>query len=136
MQALTLLRLGRLTGRTHLAEQTARTMSSQATLANRYPRLFGQLMHAVDFERVGPREIVVSGASNAGDTRALLQAVRTTFAPARVVALAGTDADVAPLPLLEGRTPDASGTKAYVCRDFTFKAPVSTAEDLRAELEA
>ena len=135
VQALTLLRLAHLTGRTTLADQAARTMSSQATLANRHPRLFSQLMHAVDFERAGPREIVVSGARDSGDTRALLQAVRTTFLPARVVALASADADLSLLPLLEGRMPDGAA-KAYVCRDLACKMPVSTPADLRTELEA
>jgi hypothetical protein len=136
VQALTLLRLVHLTGRAGLAEQARRAISSQAALANRHPRLFGQLMHAVDFQQAPPREVVVSGAPDASDTGALLRAVRTTFAPARVVALANAGADTTLVPLCEGRLHDGRDTaKAYVCRNFTCRAPVTTAADLRSALE-
>lgn len=36
--------------------------------------------------------------------------------------------------LLDGRTPRDGAPAAYVCRQFTCRAPVTTPEDLRAEL--
>jgi len=71
-------------------------------MLNRHPRAFSHLLLAVDFLKQNPREIVVSGTLEDAGTRALLQAVRTTFLPQRVVALANSSADAQLCPLNRG----------------------------------
>ncbi len=133
VHALNLLRLSELLGKPELRERAQDVLRAQAVLANRHPRVFGALLLAYDFLQRGPREIAVSGEPHAQDTVALLRAVRQSFCPQRVVALASADADATLLPLLEGRKPDAKAprARAYVCRDFRCDAPVGTPEALR-----
>ena len=65
------------------------------------------------------------------DAHRLADAVWAGFHPD--VALAVSETDSAPIPLLEGRWSQDS-TLAYVCRDFVCDRPVSTTEDLEASL--
>jgi uncharacterized protein YyaL (SSP411 family) len=66
----------------------------------------------------------------------MLRAVRTTFAPQRVVALATPGVQVGPIGLLKDKTPGPNGARAYVCRNWTCQAPVEDVAALRSELGA
>ncbi|MCB9915144.1 MAG: thioredoxin domain-containing protein [Planctomycetes bacterium] len=123
VHAENLLRLAELTGRGDLGERAERTLRSLAKLVGRYPAAFSQLLMAVHWLAVGPREVVVSGAPEDARTRALLRAVRTCFAPAKVVALAAPGADATELPLLEGRI--GSEPRAWICRHYTCHEPLT-----------
>ncbi|MBK7875035.1 MAG: thioredoxin domain-containing protein [Planctomycetes bacterium] len=133
VQALNLLRLAELTGRVELARRAERTLRAFAGLAHRYPAAFSQLILALDFLAVGPREIVVAGASDDPMTAALLRTVRTTFAPQRVVARADERSDAELTPLVRGR--DGVGApRAYVCRDYACALPAERPEELERQL--
>ncbi len=136
VQALNLLRLAELTGRKDLAERAERTLRSMAGLVNRFPQAFSTLLLAVDWLAVGPREIVVTGAAGNARAAELLRAVRTTFAPQRVVARVEPDAEIGPIELLRDKTPGPNGARAYVCRNWSCQAPVEDAATLRSELGA
>jgi uncharacterized protein YyaL (SSP411 family) len=135
MHALSLLRLSELCGQPGLADQARDVVKAQAALVNRHPRLFSQLLLAVDFLEHGPREIVISGEPGDAGADALLRAVRRQFLPQRVVARATADADSVLLPLLLGREPSGDGAKAYVCRNFTCQAPVRHSDELVRALQ-
>jgi uncharacterized protein YyaL (SSP411 family) len=134
VQALNLLRLAELGSRAELRDQAHTVIRAQAALVNRHPRLFSQLLLAVDFAECGPREVVISGELGDAPTGELLRAVRRAFVPQRVVALAHSGADTALLPLTSGRTPSTPEAKAYVCRNFVCKAPVTDARSLVSAL--
>ncbi|MCY2960043.1 MAG: thioredoxin domain-containing protein [Planctomycetota bacterium] len=136
VQALNLLRLAELTGRRELAQRAERTIRSMAGLVNRFPQAFSALLLAVDWLAVGPREVVVAGDPRNPGVREMLRAVRSTFAPQRVVALAGPGADLDLVPLLRDKPPGANGARAYVCRNWACQAPLDDAAALRAELAA
>ena len=85
-----LLRLSELTGDARLLALGQSAIKSVGKIVNRYPSAFCQLLVAVDFLHVGPREIVVSGEPNDPATQAMLTTVRRTFLPQRVVALASS----------------------------------------------
>jgi uncharacterized protein len=135
VQALNLLRLAALTGRTGLEQRARAAFEGQAALVNRHPRLFSHLLLALDFTVQEPNEVVISGELGNPSTEALLAAARRVFAPQRVVALAPPGADEALLPLLRGRIADGPA-KAYVCRHHTCAAPVSDPEALERALDA
>jgi uncharacterized protein YyaL (SSP411 family) len=61
----------------------------------------------------------------------LARVVRGGFWPYTV--LAGGDG---PVPLLEGRTPVDGRAAAYVCRNFTCRLPVTSAEELTKSLQS
>ena len=134
VQALNLLRLAELTGSRDLARDAERTIRSLAGLANRYPQAFSQLLIAVDFLQAGPREVVLAGEPGSAALDALLAALRGSFAPQRVVALAHAGADEELIPLLAGRDAPAGGARAYVCRNHACGAPIDDAATLSEAL--
>jgi len=72
VQALNLARLGALTERQAWLDRAEAVAGEQAKLVNRHPRLFSQLLCAVDFLRAPHRQVVISGKAGAADTQALL----------------------------------------------------------------
>jgi uncharacterized protein YyaL (SSP411 family) len=136
VQALNLLRLAELTGRRNLAERAERTLRSMAGLVNRFPQAFSALLLAVDWLAVGPREIVLAGSRGDARLEEMLRAVRTTFAPQRVVALAAPGDDAGAIGLLREKTPGPNGARAYVCRNWSCRAPVEDVAALRSEIGA
>jgi uncharacterized protein YyaL (SSP411 family) len=134
VQALNLLRLAELTGRRELAVRAEGTIRSVGELANRFPASFSQLLIAVDFLSAEPREIVIAGGAAERSTGELLRALRSSFAPHKVVALASAEAPTDLLPILEGKTSSPGHARAYICRNRSCGMPLEDAAQLRAAL--
>ncbi|MFT5050691.1 MAG: hypothetical protein ACI8QZ_002093 [Chlamydiales bacterium] len=136
VHALSLLRLAELSGSTDLAQRAQATIDSVGSLVHRYPSAFGQMLAAVDFVTSGPRELVVAGEASWTSTRDFLKAIRKTFQPARVVALANRGSDETLMPLLEGReAAEGEQARGYVCRNYACQAPMDSAVELERELK-
>ncbi len=133
VHALNLLRLAEFTGRVELARSAETTIRSVGVLLNRYPTAFSQMLQAVDFVAVGPREIVVTGDGD--EARAMLRAVRERYLPQRVVVHAHPNLDAKLVPLVEGKPRPAQGAQAFVCRNWTCDRPVDDVGALVALLE-
>jgi uncharacterized protein YyaL (SSP411 family) len=88
---------------------------------NRHPSAFSHLLGAVDMLASGTTEVAV-----VGERPDLVQAVQSRYLPNAVLAWG----EPYPSPLWEGR----SEGLAYVCRGYACQAPVSTPEDLLAQL--
>src|SRR3989344_722845 len=125
MAMLNLLRLSRMTGDVGLEEKAAAL--SRAFPARQHPAAYCMLLCAVDFA-LGSMEVVISGGRGA-----LLDAVRRTYAPSKVLMLR-TERLVRLVPALSSM--NAEGTVAFVCRNFSCDAPVSDPELLREKLRA
>jgi uncharacterized protein YyaL (SSP411 family) len=134
VHVLNLGRLAALCGREDLHERAHGALHSLGAMALRAPQAFSHLLMAFDFLRGSPREVVIAGEPNDPATRAMLGAVRSSFRPERVVALAHAGADVNLLPMLRGKLPGADGPRAFVCQDHSCLPPVSTAAELREQL--
>jgi uncharacterized protein YyaL (SSP411 family) len=134
VHALNLLRLAELTGRVELATRAASTIRSVGAMANRFPAAFSQLLLAVDWLAAGPREIVIAGAAEDERAQAMLQLVRTTFVPQRVVARASPGADPTLVPLVANRASGPKGARAFVCRNYSCLEPADDLDVLRAQL--
>jgi uncharacterized protein YyaL (SSP411 family) len=130
VHALNLLRLAELTGRGELARRAEGAIRSLGAMVNQYPAAFSQLLVAVDFLAAGPREIVIAGEPSAEAVRRMLETVRRTFLPQRIVASARAGADETLLPLIEDKEAGAGGARAFVCRNYACREPVDTAEAL------
>jgi uncharacterized protein len=131
-----LLRLGRLLGRADLEEEGARTLRAFQPLLEQAPGACHQSFLALDFLQGPPFEVAIVGPRDDLSTRELLRTARARLRPHGVLAWAAGDGLVpagAP-PWLEGKTLVAGRAAAYVCRDYTCAAPVTSAEDLAGSL--
>jgi uncharacterized protein YyaL (SSP411 family) len=102
----------------------------------RAPLAFGNLMAAVDYYTSDPKEIVIIAAA---DVREVLDAVRTTFVPNRVIVQ--VDQDHAEgmqeeVPLVRGRSTITDATTVYVCTRGVCDLPVTGAAAVGDRLKA
>jgi uncharacterized protein YyaL (SSP411 family) len=106
-------------------------------IATRYPRAAGTGLSVAEAILAGPAEIAVVGALADDRTRALHQTALHAAPPGAVLALGDGSQPVGAadgVPLLDGRGLVDGAPAAYVCRQFTCQAPVTTPEQLRVAL--
>ena len=121
--SVALLRLGALTGERRYTEAGEAILGWLAESLAHHPQAFTFALQGVDLVTSGIDEVAV-----VGDRRDLVDAVLRDHRPNAVVAW-GQRYDS---PLWDQREDGL----AYVCRDFACRAPVSTVEDLLAQLGA
>jgi uncharacterized protein YyaL (SSP411 family) len=127
-----LLRYSALTGSARHRDAAAAALGVLPAIAGRYPRAAGAGLAVAEAWLAGPAEIAVVGSPADERTRALLETALHAATPGAVLALGdGTEAAV---PLLAGRGLVDGAPAAYVCRQFTCQAPVTTPQQLRAAL--
>jgi uncharacterized protein YyaL (SSP411 family) len=136
---LVLLRLARMTGRSQLERRADETVRAFGGSVSRLPGAHTQLLGALDFAFGPTREVVVAGARNAAETRALLDAARGRFAPRTVFLLrepGDAGAAIARLaPFTAAQGPVGGKAAAYVCENFACKTPVTDPSALASALE-
>jgi uncharacterized protein len=103
-------------------------------IAARYPRAAGTGLSVAEALLAGPAEIAVVGPADDERTRELHFTALHAAPPGAVLALG--DGAEAGVPLLEGRGLVGGAPAAYVCRQFTCRAPVTTSEQLAEALAA
>lgn len=110
-----------------------RALGIAASLAARAPRGVGWGLAAAEALLDGPREVAVIGTAVDPATRGLHLTALLGTAPGLVVAVGPEGSDV---PLLRDRPLVGGAPAAYVCRQFTCEAPVTTEEALAARVGA
>ena len=131
-----LLKLAILTGNLEYRSIAETNLENMHLPLTRYPNGFGYLLGAADFYLGPVKEIAVVGDPDSDETQRLLEVVHRKFLPNKVVALldpndtGGAD----DLPLLEGKTLVKGRPAAYVCENYTCKAPVIEPDQLELEL--
>jgi uncharacterized protein YyaL (SSP411 family) len=135
MAAFVLLRLAGLAVEPHYAELAQTALGPMQPLLAKYPLGFAQWLIALDYALSHPREVAIVGAPEVSDTRALLDVCTTGYRPHQIVALGAPDAEASAIPLLQGRGQIEGRATAYVCVDFTCRAPVTDPEALQALLK-
>ncbi|TDC40712.1 thioredoxin domain-containing protein [Micromonospora sp. KC213] len=128
--AAALVTYAALTGQTRYREAAERTLATVAPIVGRHARFTGYAAMAGEALLSGPYEIAVVTDDPEGDP---LVAAATRHAPPGAVLVAGrTDRPGVPLladrPLVDGRP------TAYVCRGFVCQRPVTSVDDLVAQL--
>lgn len=132
-----LLRLERITGDASFGERASTLAKSAGDVLEKMPSGFTALLSAIDFA-LGPTvEIVIAGHDKSPDTMELSRTVLDIFLPNKVLLFRSMDQNngithiapfVAPHHAIDGRA------TAYVCRNFTCEAPVTSAADLKTAL--
>ena len=134
VSALNLHRLAEMTGRYELRTRGQKTIQAFAPTLTRFASAMPQMLVALDFSQTKPRQIVLAGKIDDSNTKALLAAVHRHFLPTTILLLA--DGGKGQKYLGEKneaiRTMSMIGGKsaAYVCENFTCKAPVTDAKAL------
>jgi uncharacterized protein YyaL (SSP411 family) len=135
-----LLSYGALTGSARNRDAAVAALRVLPPIAARYPRAAATGLAVAEALLSGPAEIAVVGPDDDPRTTDLLRTAVHMAPPGAVFALGpgadGADAYAAAeaVPLLAGRGLVAGGPAAYVCREFTCQAPVTTPAALRETL--
>jgi len=135
--ALSLLRLGKLTGSDFLSDRGAETIRAFGQILDRAPAAFHMMLVALDFYLDEPMEIAVVGDPDAEDTQAALRAVNAEFVPNKVLAFrssSGRDDLGKKVPLLEGKTLVNGGAATYLCRNYACDLPITDAAEVTERL--
>jgi uncharacterized protein len=135
MAATALLRLAGLAVDPRYVELAEESLRAVQSFLGQYPLGFGQWLQALTYTLARPKEIAIVGDPDFADTQGLLEVVRGGCKPFQVVAMGSPDAQPAAIPLLQDRSLVDGRSAAYVCRDFTCQAPVTTPEALLAQLQ-
>lgn len=133
--ALGLLRLADLTGVARYRRHAEGVLKLLAPATARQPDAFGHLLQALDLASSPGGELaIIWPAEDRGSAVSLLEVFHARYRP-RFVLAAGHEGSTAP-PLLRDRGSLDGRPAAWVCRDFSCRAPLSDPAQLDAELEA
>jgi hypothetical protein len=131
MLAKQLLRLAAYTGDSRYDEAARMILRPLIAAMQTYPQAFGEALNAADMVIRGIAEVALVGNPVQAETRAMLTLLRTEYRPNTITALARQSIEgEAKIPLLSGRQMRDGQPTAYVCRNFTCKMPVQSAEEL------
>jgi uncharacterized protein YyaL (SSP411 family) len=119
-----------LTGEPRYREAAERALATVAPIVDRHARFTGYSAAVGEALLSGPYEIAVVTSDPAADP---LRAAAHRLAPPGAVVVAGSP-DQPGVPLLADRPMLDGAATAYVCRGFVCDRPVTTVEDLAAQL--
>jgi uncharacterized protein len=132
--AVNLLRLSQIRDDQSISERARKTIHAFATTLTNFPSAMPQMLLALDYSLSKPRQIVIAGKKESSETKALLKEVHRHFLPNTIVILADanegqkyigqTNEAVRAMSMVEGKP------AAYVCENFTCKAPVTDLKQL------
>jgi uncharacterized protein YyaL (SSP411 family) len=137
--ALNLLRLSQFRDDKQMAERARKTIDAFATTLSHFPSAMPQMLVALGYSLSKPRQIVIAGKKDAPETKALLKEVHRHFLPNTILLLAdGSEGQkflgdkneaIRAMSVVNGKP------AAYVCENFTCKAPVTDPKALGALLK-
>src|SRR6267378_4039351 len=127
--ALTLLRLAQFRDEKKLEERGKKTIRAFSATISRFPSAMPQMLVALDFSLSKPSQIVIAGKIDNDATKALLAEVRRHFLPKKILILAdggeGQKFFSEKNEAIPAMSPIDGKSAAYVCENFTCKAPVT-----------
>ena len=136
--ALNLLRLAAFTGDTEYADRAARLFAAFWNVLERFPIALGEMLLALDFALDTPKEVLLVSPGAGSDAALLLDVVRGSFLPNRILATVNEgealEAHAQLIPLLRGKRAREGRVTAYVCEDRACAAPTSDPEAFAEQL--
>jgi uncharacterized protein len=137
--ALNLLRLSQIRDDNEMSKRARKTVDAFATTLSHFPSAMPQMLVAIDYSLSKPRQIVIAGNKDAPQTEALLKEVHRHFLPNTILLLADGNEGQKYLAekneAIRAMTAIDAKPAAYVCENFTCKAPVTDPEELAKLLE-
>jgi uncharacterized protein len=111
------------------AERARKTIDAFAATLSHFPSAMPQMLVAIDYSLSKPRQIVIAGKKDSPETKAILREVHRHFLPDTILLLAdGAEGQkylgdkneaIRAMSMVDGKS------AAYVCENFTCKAPVT-----------
>jgi len=133
--ASNLLRLAQIRDSKELRDRAQKTIGAFAGTLNHFPSAMPQLLVALDFSLTKPKQIIIAGQAGASETREMIEEVHRHYLPDTIVLLAdggeGQKFLAGKLEEMKEMKPVDDKTAAYVCENFSCKAPVTSPEELR-----
>jgi len=133
--ALNLLRLAQFRDDKQLEERAKKTIDAFGPTLSHFASAMPQMLVAFDFSLSKPRQIVIAGKIDNAETKALLEEVHRHFLPNTILILADggkgqkylgeKNEAIRAMSMIDGKP------AAYVCENFTCKAPVTDPKALR-----
>ncbi len=124
--ALSLLKLGAITGQKKFAEAAGKTLRLFAPRLQRFPQAMPFMLHALDFSLEEPRRIVIAGEPSSDNFQELLRAAHSVYQPDRIIlGNAGAVEEFA------GTLPAKNGAVAYLCAGGACQPPTGDAAKLK-----
>ncbi len=128
VEALNLLRLAEFTGNDRYRVRADRTLEAFGRTLKGSPTALAEMLLALDFRLDRPKQVVIV-ARTRKQAEPLLQKLRATYLPNRVVVVAVEGPDLARqaklVPLLESKVAQTGGATAYVCERGRCELPTS-----------
>src|SRR5881398_733375 len=116
------------------AERAIKTIDAFATTLSHFPSAMPLMLVALDYSLSKPRQIVIAGKRDAPETKALVKEVHRHFLPNTVLFLAdgaeGQGYIGEKNEAIRAMSPIDGKPAAYVCENFTCKAPVTDPKQL------
>jgi len=116
------------------AECARKTIDAFAATLSHFPSAMPQMLVALDYSLSKPRQIVIAGRPDAAETKALLKEVHRHFLPKTILLLADGGEGQKFLgetnEAIRAMSPVDGKAAAYVCENFTCKAPITDATAL------
>jgi uncharacterized protein YyaL (SSP411 family) len=136
--SMTLLKLSIMTGEIRYQRPALEVIRMTGETMQKYPTGLGYMLCALDFYLSEPKEIAIVGHAGSHEVRLLINEIYSRFIPNKVIALGepGSTASAGDMPLVKGKVWIENRATAYVCRNYTCLAPVTTPEELAEKLNA
>jgi uncharacterized protein YyaL (SSP411 family) len=134
---LNLLRLAQFFDDKQLGARARKTLDAFAPTLSHFASAMPQMLVSMDFSLSKPRQIVIAGKADSPETKELLREVHRHFLPNKILLLADGGKGQKYLgeknEAVRAMSPVDGKAAAYVCENFTCKAPVTNPRHL-AEL--
>ncbi len=133
--ALTLVKLGRLTGEESYTRKAEATFKSFRGMMERGPAGFTGLLSAMSALNLPPVEVVFVGPKDHPSFGEMWKVLHTDYRPNKIVIWKENESTGKLLPLAQGKTAEKDEPTVYLCQRNTCHAPVQTAKALDKLLE-
>jgi len=126
---MNLLRLSQMLDKKDLREKADKTFKYFSSALERAPHALPQMLSAIEFSLVKPKQIIIAGEAEGEDTKKLLKRLHTDFIPNKVVMLADSENSTNflsdNLEIIKSMRPISGIATAYVCENYACKLPTN-----------
>jgi uncharacterized protein len=128
--ALSLLKLGAITGRKNFTEAAEKTLRLFASRLQKFPQAMPFMLHALDFQLQKPKRVVIAGDTNFTNFHELLRAAHSVYQPNKIVL-----GNVGAVEEFAKTLPAKNGAVVYLCTGIECAPPTSKVASVKELLK-